>query len=103
MSSTHQARSRDHQSAGGKCHIVTGIEAMPDSAQSECQNSAILFRHTLIDNGAQPAICAAIPIVDCIAHIGSELQGGQERSKSILLLFVYYRLPSQNSPQIPAH
>lgn len=46
---------------------------MPDGAQCERQKGSILFGHTLIDERTQPAIGAAIPILNSIAHVGSEL------------------------------
>lgn len=46
---------------------------MPDGAQCERQEGSVLFGYTLIDECTQPAIGAAVPILDSIAHVGSEL------------------------------
>lgn len=57
---------------------------MPDSAQCECQESSVLFGYTLIDKRTQPAISAAVPVLNGIAHVGSELLDRRER-KEILI------------------
>lgn len=78
---------RYHQCARGKGQIVARVEAVPHSAQGECQQSAILLGHALVDECAQPAICAAVPVVDRVPHIGGELQRERESGMSNCISF----------------
>lgn len=63
------ARSRYNDSAGSEGQVVARIKAVPDGAEGEGKERAVLLGHSFIDKRSQPAVGAAVPVVDGIAHV----------------------------------
>lgn len=52
---------------------------MPHRTQGKRQNGSVFLWHAFINDGAQPSVRAAIPIVDCIADIRCKLKATREQ------------------------